>query len=84
VIDALLKVAEEAGRTPAQMALNWLLQQPSVTAPIIGARTIEQLDANLGASGWALGGAQAAQLDQASAAPLPYPYEHVTRAELRR
>jgi aryl-alcohol dehydrogenase-like predicted oxidoreductase len=84
VIDALLAVADHAGKTPAQVALNWLLLQMGVTAPIIGARTIEQLEANLGASGWALSDAQAQQLNQASASPLPYPYEHVTRAELRR
>jgi len=84
VVDALLAVAEDAGKTPAQVALNWLLGQPGVTAPIIGARTAEQLDANLGAGGWALSDAQAEQLNQASAAPLPYLYEHVTRAELRR
>jgi len=84
VVDALLAVAEDAGKTPAQVALNWLLGQPGVTAPIIGARTAAQLDANLGAGGWALSDAQAEQLNQASAAPLPYPYEHVTRAELRR
>jgi aryl-alcohol dehydrogenase-like predicted oxidoreductase len=84
VVDALLAVGEDAGKTPAQVALNWLLGQPGVTAPIIGARTTEQLGANLGASGWALSAAQAEQLNQASAAPLPYPYEHITRAELRR
>jgi len=84
VVDALLAVAEDTGKTPAQVALNWLLEQQGVTAPIIGARTTEQLDANLGASGWALNDAQAEQLNQASAAPLPYPYEHITRAELRR
>ena len=84
VVDALLAVAEDAGKTPAQVALNWLLGQPGVTAPIIGARTIEQLDANLGAGGWALSDTQAEQLNQASAAPLPYPYDHITRAELRR
>jgi aryl-alcohol dehydrogenase-like predicted oxidoreductase len=84
VVDALLAVAQDAGKTPAQVALNWLLGQPSVTAPIIGARTSEQLDANLGAGGWTLSDGQAEQLNQASAAPLPYPYEHITRAELRR
>jgi aryl-alcohol dehydrogenase-like predicted oxidoreductase len=84
VVDMLLAVAEDAGKAPAQVALNWLLGQPGVTAPIIGARTMEQLEANLGAGGWALSDAQAEQLNQASATPLPYPYEHITRAELRR
>jgi aryl-alcohol dehydrogenase-like predicted oxidoreductase len=84
VVDALLAVAEDSGKMPAQVALNWLLGRPGVTAPIIGARTIEQLDANLGAGDWTLNKAQAERLNQASAVPLPYPYEHITRAELRR
>ena len=52
VLDALFAVAEETGKTPAQVALRWLLQKPGVTAPIIGARTIEHLETNLGAAGW--------------------------------
>jgi aryl-alcohol dehydrogenase-like predicted oxidoreductase len=84
VVDALLAVAEQADRTPAQVAINWLLQQPGVTAPIIGARMIEQLESNLGASGWSLSDKQIDRLNQASDVPLPYPYEHVVRAQLRR
>lgn len=75
VVDALLAVAEEAGRTPAQVALRWLLGRPGVTAPIIGARTVEQLDDNLGAVGWELTPGQAERLDEVSARPLPYPYD---------
>jgi aryl-alcohol dehydrogenase-like predicted oxidoreductase len=84
VVDALLAVAEEVDKTPAQVAINWLLRCPSVAAPIIGARTIEQLENNLGASGWALGDAQIDRLNQASDVPLPYPYEQIVRAQLRR
>ena len=51
VLDALFAMAEQAGKTPAQVAINWLLRRPTVTAPIIGARSLEQLDANLGAVG---------------------------------
>ncbi|GAB3429412.1 aldo/keto reductase [Flindersiella endophytica] len=54
VIDEVTAVAGETGRTPAQVSLRWLLQRPAVTAPIIGARTLEQLDDNLGALGWEL------------------------------
>ena len=54
VLDALFAVAEEVSKTPAQVALNWLLQRPGVTAPIIGARTMAQLEDNLKASGWSL------------------------------
>ena len=45
---------QEIGKSPAQIALNWLLQRPGVTAPILGARTMEQLEDNLGAVGWSL------------------------------
>jgi aryl-alcohol dehydrogenase-like predicted oxidoreductase len=84
VVDALVAVAEQVGKAPAQVAINWLLQQPGVTAPIIGARTLEQLESNLGAGGWSLPGEALDQLNQASDAPLPYPYEHITRSEARR
>ncbi|HEX6681680.1 MAG TPA: aldo/keto reductase, partial [Candidatus Limnocylindrales bacterium] len=52
VIDTLVAVADKVGRTPAQVALNWLLGRPGVTAPILGVRTLAQLDGNLGSIGW--------------------------------
>ena len=58
------------------MALNWLLQRPTVATVIIGARNEAQLRDNLGAVGWALTPAQVAQLDAASAVTLPYPDWH--------
>jgi aryl-alcohol dehydrogenase-like predicted oxidoreductase len=84
VIDALLAVAQETGKTAAQVAINWLLQRPGVTAPIVGARTMEQLQDNLGAAGWALDADQMARLNQASDLPLPYPYSEIVGAQLRR
>lgn len=75
VIDTLLAIAQEAGKSPAQVALNWLLQRPGVTAPIIGARTVEQLEDNLGATGWSLNPEQMERLNKASDKRLPYPYE---------
>ncbi len=84
LLDALFAVADAAGKTPAQVAINWLLQQPGVTAPIIGARTIEQLEANLGSAGWQLGEEALARLNQASVIETPYPYEHIDRAQARR
>ncbi|HEY8454373.1 MAG TPA: aldo/keto reductase [Actinopolymorphaceae bacterium] len=74
VIDTLRAVAAEAGKTPAQVALRWLLQRPGVTAPIIGPRTVEQLRDNLGATGWSLTPEQMDRLTEASDRPLPYPY----------
>ncbi len=76
VVDALDEVVRETGKTHAQIALNWLLQRPSVASVIVGARNEEQLKQNLGAVGWNLAPAQIAKLDAASAVPLPYPYWH--------
>jgi aryl-alcohol dehydrogenase-like predicted oxidoreductase len=84
VLDELFAVAAEAGKTPAQVALNWVLQRPGVTAPIIGARTLDQLESNLGAAGWALGAAQMERLNDVSAKALPYPYDFIAKAQARR
>ncbi len=74
VLDVVGAVAEEAGRTHSQVALRWLLHQAGVTAPIIGARTMEHLEANIGAAGWELDPGQLERLTEVSARPLPYPY----------
>jgi aryl-alcohol dehydrogenase-like predicted oxidoreductase len=74
VVDALDAVAVEAGKTVPQVALNWLLQRPTVSSVIVGARNEEQLRQNLGAAGWNLTAAQVAVLDKASAANPAYPY----------
>lgn len=76
VVDALDEVAEETGKTVPQIALNWLLQRPTVANVIIGARNEEQLKQNLGAVGWNLTPEQVAKLDAASAKPAAYPYWH--------
>ncbi|MFY0523041.1 aldo/keto reductase [Archangium gephyra] len=76
VVDALDEVAKETGKTVPQIALNWLLQRPTVANVIIGARNEEQLRQNLGAIGWNLTPEQVAKLDAASATPPVYPYWH--------
>jgi aryl-alcohol dehydrogenase-like predicted oxidoreductase len=76
VVDALDAVAREIGKTVPQVALNWLLQRPTVSTVIIGARDETQLADNLGAVGWNLTPAQVAKLDAASAVTLAYPYWH--------
>jgi len=76
VVDALEAVAKEIGKTVPQIALNWLLQRPTVANVIIGARTEEQLRQNLGAVGWSLTPEQVAKLDAASATTPVYPYWH--------
>ncbi len=84
ILDALLDTAKECGKSAAQVAINWLLQRPGVTAPIIGARNMQQLEDNIGASGWCLDDAQMERLNTVSDPGLPYPYEHITRARQRR
>jgi aryl-alcohol dehydrogenase-like predicted oxidoreductase len=76
VVDALDEIAKETGKTVPQIALNWLLQRPTVSNVIMGARNEEQLRQNLGAVGWNLTPAQVAKLDAASATTPIYPYWH--------
>jgi aryl-alcohol dehydrogenase-like predicted oxidoreductase len=75
VAQAVAKVAADLGKTSAQVALNWVLHRPGVTAPILGARHVGQLDDNLGAAGWALDAEVVTALDRASRVPLPYPHD---------
>ena len=74
VLDALRAVAAEVDRTPAQVALRWVMKRPGLTAPIIGARTPDQLADNLGATGWSLDDEQLRRLTEAGDGPLPYPH----------
>ncbi len=76
IIDTLDQIAEETGKSVAQIALNWLLQRPTVANVIIGARTEEQLRQNLGAAGWNLTKEQVARLDAVSKRDMIYPYWH--------
>ena len=76
VVDALDAVGAETGKTVAQVALNWLLQRPTISNIVIGARTEAQLRDNLGAIGWSLSPEQVARLDAASYRTPTYPYWH--------
>jgi len=75
-IDALDEVAAETGKSIAQVAINWVLQRPTVSSIIVGARNEEQLKQNLGAVGWNLTTNQLKKLDAASEVPTIYPYWH--------
>lgn len=81
VVDALLAVAEESGKSPAQVALRWLLQRPAVTCPIIGARTLEQFRDNLSAAEWTLTEDQMTWLNKASEVAPGYPYDFIGRVQ---
>jgi len=76
IVDALDEVAEETGKSVAQVSLNWLLQRPTVANIVIGARTEEQLKQNLDAAGWNLTTEQVKKLDEASNSEPVYPYWH--------
>lgn len=76
IVDVLDEIAVETNKTVPQIALNWLLQRPTVASVIIGARNEEQLKQNLGAVGWNLTIEQVAKLDKASQQPQIYPYWH--------
>jgi aryl-alcohol dehydrogenase-like predicted oxidoreductase len=76
VVDALDDVAKETGKTVPQVALNWLLQRPTVSTVIFGARNEQQLRQNLDAVGWNLSAEQIRKLDRASDVTPIYPYWH--------
>lgn len=76
IVDVLKDVAEETGKTVPQVALNWLLQRPTVSSIIIGARTEAQLKENFGAVGWKLSGEQMEKLTRVSEVKPIYPYWH--------
>lgn len=81
IVEAVRKVAEETGKTAAQVALNWITHRPGVTSPIIGARNLEQLDDNLAAVGWRLDEEHWKALTWASAFPRGYPYDFIEYAD---
>jgi aryl-alcohol dehydrogenase-like predicted oxidoreductase len=80
VIDAVRDVATSRGVGAGQVALNWLRAQPAVTAPILGARTLEQLRDNLACLDWRLSDDELRRLDEVSAPDRPYPYEFLDRS----
>jgi len=76
ITDALDEVSKETGKTITQVALNWLLQRPTVDSILFGARNEDQLKQNLDAIGWNLSLDQVKKLDAASDVPAAYPYWH--------
>ena len=84
IVRSVEDVSRQVGRPMAQVALNWLLGRPAVTAPIVGARTLEQLSEDLGATGWTLDKDQVAALDRASELEVPYPYDARAEEQQRR
>jgi aryl-alcohol dehydrogenase-like predicted oxidoreductase len=81
IVDVLDEISHETGKTLTQIALNWLLQRPTVVNLIVGARNEEQLRQNLGAVGWNLTPDQVLRLDSASDTVPAYPYWHQRQFE---
>jgi aryl-alcohol dehydrogenase-like predicted oxidoreductase len=84
IVDVVKDVAAEIGTTPSKVALAWTMLDPSVTAPIVGARTMAQFDDNLGALDIELDAGQRARLDEASTVDLGFPHETLRRFGVAR
>jgi aryl-alcohol dehydrogenase-like predicted oxidoreductase len=83
IAEVVTKVAAELGVTPARAAIAWTLRNPAVTAPILGARTLAQLEDNLGALDVVFDDSQLAALEEASAIELGFPHEMIARPMTR-
>jgi aryl-alcohol dehydrogenase-like predicted oxidoreductase len=85
IIETLISIAGELGKEPAQVALNWVKDRPHITSPIIGVRTMGQLESNLGSVGWELSEEHLNKLNEVSKMSLPYyPYVQIEGARARR
>jgi aryl-alcohol dehydrogenase-like predicted oxidoreductase len=84
VVRAVQEIAEKHAASPAQVALNWLRAKPLVTAPILGARSLTQLEDNLGCVDWQLTADEVARLDHVSAVETFYPYDFIENAAAQR
>ncbi|MCV9887157.1 aldo/keto reductase [Metabacillus halosaccharovorans] len=73
ILEAVQEIAHSLDKTPAQVALRWLLQKEEITSPIFGASSLEQFEENIGSIGWELTAEQWNQLDEISKLPSEYP-----------
>jgi len=83
IAEAVREVARETGRSAAQVALNWVRHQPGKVVPILGARTLRQVEDTLGAVGWELDGDQRKRLDEASRIEAGFPHEFLQQPNIR-
>jgi aryl-alcohol dehydrogenase-like predicted oxidoreductase len=84
IAQAVQQVAERLGRRPSQVALNWLRRRKGVVIPIVGARTLDQLNENLGCLDFELGTEELARLDEVSQIALGYPYDFVNQERIQK
>ncbi|KAF9572239.1 hypothetical protein EC968_010105 [Mortierella alpina] len=83
ILDEVKAIAQECNRTPAQVSVNWMLQKPGITSPLVGARTLEQLEDNLGALDFTLSEGQMTRLDSVSN-PKEWPFPQDVARNLER
>jgi aryl-alcohol dehydrogenase-like predicted oxidoreductase len=83
IADVVRQVANEVDTTPSRVALAWVLANSPVTAPIIGTRTLTQLEDNLGALETELTPEHLHRLDQASAIDLGFPHDLLNQPRIR-
>ncbi|KAG0317780.1 hypothetical protein BGZ97_004853 [Linnemannia gamsii] len=82
ILEEVKEIAKECKRTPAQVAVNWTFQKPGITSPLIGVRTLEQLEDNIGALDFTLSAEQMARLDRVSnPREWPFPQDVVRNLE---
>ena len=79
----MCEIADQIGRTPSQVAINWVRRQPGNIIPILGARTAQQLKDNLGCLDFKLSDEQNTALCEASAIELGFPHEFISRDALK-
>jgi len=79
ILDKVIAVASELGKTPAQVALHWLKQREGITSPIFGASTLEQFDDNMGAVGWTMPESVWEELNEVSQLPDEYPNRFIAK-----
>ncbi|XP_077988264.1 1-deoxyxylulose-5-phosphate synthase YajO-like [Glandiceps talaboti] len=85
LLDVMDRIGKEKDKSISQVALRWLLQQDTVPSVIIGAKTLQQLDENMGAgNGWELNDKEMKELDDASEVEEPYPYNMVNLRNKKR
>jgi aryl-alcohol dehydrogenase-like predicted oxidoreductase len=66
VVETVIRIGAVRGKTPAQVAIAWVLSHPEISAAMIGPDSPEQLEENLGGVGWELTDGERAELDEAS------------------
>jgi aryl-alcohol dehydrogenase-like predicted oxidoreductase len=79
ILDEVTSIAQQLRKTPAQVALNWLIHKEGITSPIFGASTLEQYEENMGAVGWKLSEADWNRLDAVSASEEDYPHRFIEK-----